>query len=53
MYVLLNYEPFDFLELWGKFGITIYDEEQTIGSGLNQIEGDTRSEVGLQARVIF
>jgi len=53
MYVLLDYEPFEFLEIWAKFGITIYEDEQTIGSGLNQIQGDTRSEVGLQARVTF
>lgn len=53
MYVLLNYEPADFLDLWAKFGITIYEDEQTVGSGLNQIKGDTRSEVGIQARVTF
>ena len=53
MYVLLNYEPFDFLELWAKFGITVYEDMQVIGSGLNQIEGDQRSEIGLQARVRF
>lgn len=53
MYVLLNYEPFDFLELWAKFGITIYEDEQLIGSGLNEIQGNTRSEFGVQARVIF
>ncbi|HEX6982805.1 MAG TPA: helix-hairpin-helix domain-containing protein [Balneolaceae bacterium] len=53
MYVLLNYEPFEFLEIWAKFGITIYEGQQVIGSGLNQIKGDTRSEVGVQARVMF
>ncbi|NGP87802.1 helix-hairpin-helix domain-containing protein [Fodinibius halophilus] len=53
MYALLNYEPFDFLELWAKFGITVYEDKQVIGSGLNQVEGDTRSEVGIQARLKF
>ena len=53
MYVLLNYEPFDFLELWAKFGITVYEDTQLIGSGLNQIEGDRRSEMGIQARMRF
>lgn len=53
LYALLNYEPYDFLEIWAKFGITVYEDEQVIGSGLNQIEGDTRSEVGIQARVMF
>ncbi len=53
MYVLVNYEPLPYLELWGKFGITVYEDQQVIGSGLNQIEGDTRSEIGIQARVKF
>jgi competence ComEA-like helix-hairpin-helix protein len=53
MYVLLNYEPFDFLEIWAKFGVTVYEDEQVIGSGLNEIKGDTKSEVGVQARVMF
>jgi hypothetical protein len=51
MYVLLNYDPVHFLELWAKFGITVYEDEQTIGSGLNTIIGDTRSEIGVQARI--
>lgn len=53
MYVLLNYEPLDYLEIWAKFGITVYEDEQVIGSSLNEIRGDTRSEVGIQARVMF
>ena len=53
MYVLLNYEPFDFLELWAKYGITVYEDTQVIGSGLNRIEGDRRSEFSIQARVRF
>jgi len=53
MYVLFNYEPYNFLEIWAKFGITVYEDEQTVGSGLNQINGDTRSEVGIQARITF
>ncbi|MDZ7683246.1 MAG: hypothetical protein U5J63_16460 [Fodinibius sp.] len=51
MYVLLNYEPFDFLELWAKFGLTVYEDTQIIGSGLGgDGEGDRRSEVGIQGR---
>lgn len=51
MYLLLNYEPFDYLELWAKFGLTVYEDEQLIGSGLNQITGDKRREVGIQLRL--
>lgn len=53
LYLLLNYEPADYLQLWAKFGVTVYEDEQVVGSGLNQIEGDTRSEVGIQARFVF
>ncbi|WP_138430295.1 ComEA family DNA-binding protein [Fodinibius saliphilus] len=53
MYALLNYEPFEYLELWAKFGVTVYENKQVVGSGLNQIEGDTRSEIGIQARISF
>ncbi|MCW9706045.1 ComEA family DNA-binding protein [Fodinibius salsisoli] len=53
MYLLLNYEPFDFLEGWAKIGITKYEDKQVIGSGLNQIKGDFRSEIGIQLRFKF
>lgn len=53
LYLLANWEPRDYLELWAKAGITIFEDENTIGSGLNQIEGNIRSNVGLQARLNF
>ncbi|SHF58807.1 competence protein ComEA helix-hairpin-helix repeat region [Fodinibius roseus] len=53
MYLLVNYEPFSFLEIWAKVGLTKYEDRQVIGSGLNEIQGDTRSEVGVQARIKF
>jgi len=53
MYLLLNYEPFDYLEFWGKFGITTYEDKQIVGSGLNQIFGESKSEIGIEARLKF
>lgn len=53
MYLLLNFEPFDFIELWAKFGITLYEDQQVVGSGLNEITGSKRSEVGIQVRMKF
>nr|WP_249066847.1 helix-hairpin-helix domain-containing protein [Halalkalibaculum roseum] len=52
-YVLLNYEPIRFLEMWAKFGITIYEDQLTVGSGLEEIMGNRRSEVGAQVRLKF
>ncbi len=53
MYLLLNYEPLSYLELWAKFGITIFENEQTISSGLNEIEGNKRSDLGVQVRLLL
>lgn len=53
MYLLLNYEPFACMEVWGKFGITVFENELTIGSGLNKIRGNTRSDIGVQLRLLF
>lgn len=51
LYVLVNYEPFDFMEIWAKFGITVFENRQEIGSGLDTIKGNKRSEVGVQVRI--
>src|SRR5699024_8300054 len=40
MYLLINYEPFSFIEFWAKAGLTTYENQQLIGRGLNEIEGD-------------
>lgn len=51
LYVLVNYEPLPYLEFWAKFGITIFEDEQRISSGLNEIQGNKRSNLGLQVRL--
>jgi hypothetical protein len=53
MYILFNYEPTNWLELWMKLSTTIYEDRRTISSGLNEIQGDRRSDFGIQARVRF
>jgi len=53
IYVLVNFEPVSKLEIWTKFGITVFEDQQIIGSGLNRIEGNRRSEVGMQIRLLF
>lgn len=49
-YILAQYEPFSALTLEAKFGITRYDNRDTIGSGLNEIEGPVRRDLRLQVR---
>lgn len=53
LYLLVNYKPFAFLEFWAKFGVTSYEDQNTVGSGLNEIEGSKKSEIGIQARIRF
>lgn len=50
LYILLNYKPYRFMEVWAKYGITIFEDELTIGSGLDEIQGNRRSEAGVQVR---
>ena len=52
-YVVVKYEPTNFLQLWIKYAITKYEDTQIISSGLNEIKGDTKSFVGIQARFLF
>lgn len=53
LYLLVNYEPLSYLELWAKFGITLFENSNVIGSGLNQIQGNSRSDIGIQVRLKF
>lgn len=52
-YFVLNYEPTDFLEVWFKYSLSIFENENFISSGLNEIEGNRNSDFGIQARVKF
>ncbi len=52
-YILVRYQPFDFLDLYAKYGITYYENRQTVGSGLDESIGNTRSNFGVQARIQF
>lgn len=53
LYLLANYEPFEFLEIWAKMGLTVFENRQVIGSGLREIRGNKRSEVSVQVRFVF
>lgn len=53
MYIVVNYEITEWLEVWLKAATTVYENRKVISSGLNQINGNRRSDLGLQARVRF
>lgn len=52
-YILTEYEPTEWLEIWVKYDITRFDDRQVISSGLTEIQGNVRSRIGAQVRVRF
>ena len=52
-YVTVKYELSDFFDIWFKYGITMFENTQVIGSGMSEIEGSVRNSVGLQVRLRF
>lgn len=52
-YLMLNFKPVKGVEFWARFARTKMQYERTIGSGNEEIQGDTRSELKLQARFTF
>lgn len=52
-YFVLNYEPTDFLEIWFKYSLSVFENENFVSSGLNEIQGNKNSDFGIQARLKF
>lgn len=50
-YVLLKWELLDSLDFWIRFSQTFYNNQTTVGSGLDEINGSSRSEIKLQLRL--
>jgi DNA uptake protein ComE-like DNA-binding protein len=49
-YVLAQYEPFSSLTIEAKYGVTWYPHRRTVGSGLNETDGNRSRELRLQVR---
>ena len=52
-YVMLNYDITKKLSLWLRWAQTIYSNKRSVGSGLDEISGNKKSEIKVQARYIF
>ncbi|MFI5130969.1 MAG: ComEA family DNA-binding protein [Chitinophagales bacterium] len=52
-YLTLNYDITKKLSCWLRWAQTIYRDKSLIGSGLDEIDGNKRTEVKLQLRIIF
>ena len=52
-YLNLNYNLNSNISFWLKWSQTIYNNAESIGSGLDEIPGSKKSEIRVMARVIF
>ena len=52
-YLNINYDINKKLSVWVKFAQTIYRDKNLIGSGLDEIKGNTKSEIKLQVMYKF
>ena len=50
-YQLINYEFTNKIKCWIRYSLSYYPNEETIGSGLDEINGQLKSEIKLQLRV--
>lgn len=50
-YISIKYDPFPFMDVWFKYGVTVFEDTQILGSGLSEVEGNRRNSVGLQVRL--
>jgi hypothetical protein len=48
-FVLVSWEPMRFLKLWVRYAHTFYTDRNVIGTGLETINGHTKSEIKIQA----
>lgn len=52
-YTMLRWSVARHVDLWARYGITIYNDRESIGTGLQEINGDTRSDLKLEMRLRF
>jgi hypothetical protein len=51
--LLAEWSPFHWMDLWIRYAQTWYSDRNVIGTGLDMINGNTKSEVELQVRIRF
>lgn len=52
-YCLVKYTYREKIDLWLRYAQTYYADKTSIGSGLNEINGQTKSEIKVQVRITF
>ncbi len=52
-YLLLRYTVKKGIDIWLRYAVTVYTDIDVIGSGLEEIQGNTKSEIKAQLRLKF
>lgn len=52
-YLLVKYSPLKYMDLWIRLAQTYYSHVQSIGTGLNEISGKTKTELKVQMQLRF
>ena len=52
-YLNLKYKLFKKLDVWTRYAMFLYPKEETVGSGLDEIDGNKKTDVKLQIRYQF
>lgn len=50
-YLMLRYKFFRKFDLWVRYGVFLYDDRTSIGSGSEMIEGNTKTDITVQLRM--
>jgi hypothetical protein len=50
-YIILRYKIISSISCWLRFSHTYFSNRSTIGSGLDEIEGNSKSEIKIQLRI--
>lgn len=53
IYLLLHSTLFRYTDIWFKAATTLYENSNTISSGLSEIKGNRKSDIGIQVRFRF
>jgi hypothetical protein len=52
-YILLHYNYKDKVDIWARYAAFVFANQGELGSGPERIQGNTRSEIGVQLRIRF
>lgn len=52
-YLVAKYELNEKVDIWLKYASTIFEDQQVISSGLNEIEGSRNNSIGIQVRILL